>query len=425
MASFSFIHVADIHLDSPLRGLQRYEGAPVDEIRGATRRALRNLVELAIAEEADFVLIAGDLYDGDWKDYNTGLFFAAQMGKLQRAGVPVFIVAGNHDAQSRITRQLRMPENVRFLSAAAPETVMVEGCGVAIHGQGFNVPAVTENLAEGYPAPAPDAFNIGLLHTSADGREGHEPYAPCSAGDLLLKGYDYWALGHVHNREVLHEAPWIVFPGNVQGRHARETGPKGCTLVKVEDGAVASAEHRCLDVIRWAVCEVDAAEATSPEEVLDRAVEAFEGQLALRDDQFLAVRVLITGPCAAHRRLTSAPERWVNEIRAVATDMSRGEMWIEKVKLQTRDALDLDEMLDRDDAFGGLLRSLRDLQTDDEALAAMTDQFADLDRKLPSALRTGDDSVDLTAPETLRQALEPARQLILARILSQADGNGP
>ncbi len=109
-----FIHTADIHLDSPLRGLEYYEGAPVDSIRGATRQAFKNLVELAISEKVDFVLIAGDLYDGDWKDYNTGLFFASQMTNLREAGIRVFIVSGNHDAASQISRQLRMPENVKI-----------------------------------------------------------------------------------------------------------------------------------------------------------------------------------------------------------------------------------------------------------------------------------------------------------------------
>src|SRR5690349_16787907 len=101
---FKFLHAADVHLDSPLKGLARYEGAPADEIRGATRRAFDNLVELAIQEEAAFLLLAGDLYDGDWKDYNTGLFFVSRMRRLEEAGIPVFLISGNHDAASQITR---------------------------------------------------------------------------------------------------------------------------------------------------------------------------------------------------------------------------------------------------------------------------------------------------------------------------------
>ena len=222
-----FIHAADIHLDSPLRGLERYEGAPVDEIRQATRRALENLVSLAVESEVDFVLLVGDLYDGDWRDHNTGLFFAKQMSEFRKAGIKVFLIAGNHDAQNVMTKSLRLPDNVHQLNTSKPETVRLEELGVAIHGQGFRTKAVTKNLAMDYPAAIPHVFNIGLLHTSVTGREGHDNYAPCTPTNLVDLNYDYWALGHVHTRECLSEDPPIHFPGNVQGRHIREAGPKG------------------------------------------------------------------------------------------------------------------------------------------------------------------------------------------------------
>jgi DNA repair exonuclease SbcCD nuclease subunit len=184
---FKFIHAADIHLDSPLRGLERYEGAPVDEIRGATRRAFDNLIGLAIEEGVAFLLLAGDLYDGPWRDYNTGLYFAKRMGRLRDAGVRVFIVAGNHDAASQITRHLRLPENVKVLSTREPESILLEDIGVAVHGRGFPKPPVTEDLSAGYPKGELQLFNIGLLHTSLDGRPGHERYAPCTVDGLRSK----------------------------------------------------------------------------------------------------------------------------------------------------------------------------------------------------------------------------------------------
>ena len=239
-----FIHAADLHLDSPLTGLERYEGVPIDAVRGATRRALENLVGLALDNDVAFVLIAGDVYDGDWPDYNTGLFFAQQMGRLREAGVWVVIASGNHDAQSQISKTLRLPDNVIVLSAARPQSVEFEEHGVVIHGQSFTTRSVTEDLSLKYPEARAGLLNVGLLHTSLNGRPGHEPYAPCTLDGLLAKGYDYWALGHVHSREVAHEDPWVVFPGNTQGRHARETGAKGCSLVTVADGAVVSVEHR-------------------------------------------------------------------------------------------------------------------------------------------------------------------------------------
>ena len=413
-----FIHAADIHLDSPLLGLEQYEGAPVEEIRGATRRALENLVELAMAEEAAFVLVAGDLYDGDWKDYNTGLFFGRQMTRLRETGIRVFLIRGNHDAASQITKNLRMPDNVSWLSEHKPETVTLEDCGVAIHGQGFPSREVTDDLSAVYPEPISGLFNIGLLHTSVTGREGHEPYAPCSLPGLLSKGYQYWALGHVHKYELLHEDPWILFPGNIQGRHARETGPKGCTLVTVQDGRVLTAEHRDLDVLRWSVCEVDAAGADTADDVVDRVATALKQELGKGQGRSLAFRIHITGSCGAHRELSVDVDRWTNEIRAAAADLSNGEVWIEKVKVQTHSAVDLKEMMARDSALGGLLRAIHDLEADDQLLATISEEFSDLRRKLPAELRTGVETVDLERPETFREAIEDVKHMLLGRILS-------
>ncbi|HEO65285.1 MAG TPA: DNA repair exonuclease, partial [Spirochaetes bacterium] len=192
---FRFIHTADIHLDSPLTGLELYEGAPVEEIRQATRRAFENLVQFAMDEKIDFILIAGDLYDGNWRDFNTGLFFVTQMVKLKEAHIPVYIVSGNHDAASRITQKIPLPANVTIFSTKKPQTIVIEEFAVAIHGQGFIKPAVYDNLSKEYPDPIQGYFNIGLLHTCAEGAEGHEKYAPCSVEELKNKGYDYWALG--------------------------------------------------------------------------------------------------------------------------------------------------------------------------------------------------------------------------------------
>ena len=171
---FSFIHAADPHLDSPLQGLESHEGAPVALIRGATRRAMENLVQLAIDEQIDFLVIAGDVYDGDWKDYNTGLFFRGQMARLASKGIPVYLIAGNHDAASVISKKLGLPENVHVFSTRAAESKEVAEIPAVIHGRGFPNRAVPENLAKDYPPAVPGKFNLGLLHTSLTGKPGHD-----------------------------------------------------------------------------------------------------------------------------------------------------------------------------------------------------------------------------------------------------------
>ena len=415
---FKYIHAADIHLDSALHGLDRYEGAPVDEIRSATRRAFDNLVELAIDEGVAFVLLAGDLYDGDWKDYNTGLYFVERMGRLAEAGIKVFIVAGNHDAASRITRHLRLPENVTLFGTRKPERVVLADLNVAVCGQGFSTRAVTEDLSQGYPQGDPQLFNIGLLHTCLDGKAGHEPYAPCTVDGLRSKGYQYWALGHVHKREEVSQDPWIVFPGNIQGRHIRETGAKGCTLVTVEHGEVGEVEHRDLDVMRWSVCELDVTGSDTVDDIYELVREALQQELDLAEGRPVAVRLILRGACAAHSGLHLERERWIQEYRALATGIGGAGIWLEKVSFKTSPVALVDDMHRADDALGGLLGGLQNLVFDETALAALANELADLRRKLPPELLGGEDPYDPADPEQLKGALEDIRSLLVNRLLS-------
>src|SRR3954454_3333827 len=262
MASFRFIHCADLHIDSPLRGLEADADAPVARIRSATRDAFAALVDYAIDQRVDFIVAAGDLYDGEWQDWRTGQFLARQVARLSEAAIPFIAIRGNHDAQSVISRELRLPDPARELGHRKPETVKLDHLQVAIHGQSFATAAVREDLRKAYPLPLAGWFNIGLLHTNVDGSPGHENYAPCALSDLRAHGYDYWALGHVHTRAELSADPWIVYPGNLQGRSVREVGPRGACLVTVTDGLLAGApQFLPFDTVRWATLDVDVCNA--------------------------------------------------------------------------------------------------------------------------------------------------------------------
>jgi DNA repair exonuclease SbcCD nuclease subunit len=417
------VHAADLHIDSPLRGLERYEGAPVGAMRGATRRAVENLVAVCIEERASLLVLAGDLYDGDWKDYATGLFFAQQMARLAAADIPVAWIRGNHDAASRISRHLGLPANVRELDTRAPETVVYEALGVAVHGQGFAQRAVTTDLAARYPDPIRGVFNVGLLHTSADGKPGHEPYAPCSPDALADKGYDYWALGHVHAREVLSRDPWICFSGNLQGRHARETGPKGALFVTVREGAVTDVALRAVDAARWARAEVDASAAASAHDVVDLAREALEGAAAEAEGRPVAARLLVRGASRAHDALADDPDRWETELRALANET--GEVWLERVVMETVPAMDPAELELRDDAVGQVARTLAALKNDEAALGALRERIDELVRKLPSELRTretGELELRMDDRASLRHAVAEVERVLLPRLLAAARG---
>ena len=408
---FRFIHAADIHLDSPLRGLESYPDAPVEQIRGAARRAFDNLVSLAIEEEAAFVLLAGDLFDGDWKDYNTGLYFTHRMGRLREAGIRVFLVSGNHDAASPLTRALSLPDNVTLFSHKKPETRTLDELGVAIHGQSFAGRGVTEDLSRGYPQALPGLCNIGLLHTSLTGRAGHEPYAPCTMEGLISKGYEYWALGHVHQREIAQTHPWVVFSGNIQGRHIREAGAKGCQLVTVEDGQVTAVDFRELDVLRFALCRVELDGCERLEGVTDRVREAMERERRGTEGRPLAARVILEGKSPLHEQLHRSEEKLREEFRAVAADL--GDVWLEKFRIATRPLAD--GPLEGDTPLTGLMRAVAELHLDSASLTELVPEFEALRSKLPAELLGEGDpfNPDEAGLDAVR---DEVRDLLMARL---------
>ena len=386
--TFGFLHTADIHLDSPLRGLAGHEGAAVERIRAATREAFDNLVGKTIEEDVAFVIIAGDLYDGDWRDYQTGLFFARQMGRLAARGIPVFLLYGNHDAESQITRRLVLPENVKVFSTQGPETFGLEEIGVALHGQSFRQRDVSDNLVPGYPEPMLGLFNIGVLHTGLGGRGGHANYAPCILDDLVSKGYDYWALGHVHHAAVLHEHPHVIFPGNLQGRHIGETGPKGAVLVTVEDGELTELLPVTADVVRWAQLFVSAEGCVQTIEVVDRVRAAVEDAAARDSDgRLLACRIELTGQTEVHDRLLVSTELLLAEARAVALGLGEEAAWIERVVIATQPMLDPATLRAREDTVGELQRMLEDAYEDTALMERFKADIGEFMLRLPHELR--------------------------------------
>ena len=383
-----FLHAADLHIDSPLRGLNRFEGAPVTRLRGATRQALIRLVDLAIDEKVDFVLIAGDLYDRDWQDFHTGLFVREQMVRLGRAGVRVFIVQGNHDAQGVISRQLPWPDNVKVFSSRSAETVQLDDLRVAIHGHSFPDREVPEDLVPGYPMAVPGYLNIGLLHTSLTGAEGHDTYAPTSLDTLRSKGYDYWALGHVHARQVVCDEPRVVYPGNLQGRHARETGPKGCELVSVVGGKLDAA-FVPLDVVRWHQIDVMLNPSHSLDALPQVVGEALRAAVASAGGERLhAVRVLVTGESPLHLHEARQPGTLAAAVQAAAQDLSEADVWVEKVQLALRSPVDRAQLAQRTDALGELVRWVDDLATEPQGLTSFAQPvLSEVLDKLPAELR--------------------------------------
>jgi DNA repair exonuclease SbcCD nuclease subunit len=382
-----FIHAADIHLDSPLTGLASYLNAPVDTLRTATRDAFANLVTEAVDAAVDFMVIAGDLYDGNWRDFNTGHFFVAQMGRLQRAGIPVYLLYGNHDAESEMTRRLHLPPNVHLFDTRKPSTHRIDALQVALHGRSFKDAATLDNLAVGYPQAVPGWLNIGLLHTALQGDAAHARYAPCSLAELAALGYDYWALGHVHAHAVLQQSPWVVFPGNLQGRHARETGPRGAVLVSASGSRITAVERLIVDVLRWERLVVDVSTAADLPAVLQLCGKHLQALLDGCDHHKpVALRVQITGRSAAHGALFGQRAQLREDLLAQAAAMGGERLWIEKVQVLTTPAADVAQVQGRADAIADLQALLAQAPADAAFMQSLAEDLQLLAHKAPLEL---------------------------------------
>ena len=356
---FTFLHCADLHLGSPLLGLSLKDEAIARRFAQASRAAFSDLVAAAIAERVAFVLIAGDVYDGEWKDTAIGLFFARELSRLHREEIPVFIIHGNHDAKNVVTSAIPLPDNVTTFPVKRAKTQKLEALRVAIHGRSFLEREETENWAPNYPEAVPGYFNIGMLHTSCDGKPGHASYAPCTTQDLVAKGYDYWALGHVHQFEVLHETPHIVYPGNLQGRSIRECGPKGAVFVDVQDGRVRELRRVITDQARWAEVVLDASGHDDREALLRAVAQAFRPVAGEAEGRLVAARLRLIGATALHRSLLADPGGFALDALAAAQQNAE-DIWIEKLRLDTHDlaqtggedlaGVDLDALLAGGDA---------------------------------------------------------------------------
>ena len=384
-----FIHAADIHLDSPLTGLSAYADAPVEMLRTATRDAFTNLVTEAIEQPVDFMVIAGDLYDGTWKDHNTGIYFCKEMGRLKKAGIPVYVLFGNHDAESEMTKKLQLPDNVFTFDTRKPSTFRLAELKVALHGRSFKDKETVENLAAGYPAPIPGLFNIGVLHTALDGNTVHANYAPCSLDELHAKGYQYWALGHVHEYRIWQGASTVVFPGNLQGRHIRETGPRGAVLVTVDNLEVAEVDRLLVDVLRWYSLEVNVAGCHSLSEVVVAIGNGLESFMENTPATIpTALRITVTGKTPAHGDLFGLETQLRAEVLALVAGLGAERIWLERVKVDTSATDDGEMIRTRGDALSDLQDLLEASETDTDFLKSLQQELLNLVNKAPLELQT-------------------------------------
>ncbi len=342
MSRIRFLHAADVHLDSPLCSLRSLDEATASQLHRASRRSLEIIVQTAIQHKVSAVVFAGDLFDGPVKDAGAGLWVESQLKRLVRENIAVVLIRGNHDAVSNAQRVIHWSDGIHELASDAPQTVLLDNARLAIHGQSFGARAESTDLAAAYPPAAMGYFNIGLLHTSLVGSSQHDNYAPTSIGLLESKGYEYWALGHIHQRseQSLSDKCWIGYSGNTQGRHVRECGAKGCYVVHLSDNRIEKMDFVPTDSLRWHLLPVDllaARRLSDIEDLVDDAVRPVIG--AMRSDGIaLAVRLQLVGHTSLHAELTHPPtlDKLADAMALRVHEL--GDVWLESVKVRTHPA---------------------------------------------------------------------------------------
>jgi DNA repair exonuclease SbcCD nuclease subunit len=284
-----------------------------------------------------------------------------------------------------MSRALPFPDGVKFFSSRKAESHAIDELRVALHGRSFASRLVGPEFVASYPARRDGWFNIGLLHTALDGTRGHESYAPCSVEDLKRFGYDYWALGHVHEAEEVSRDPWIVYPGNIQGRHVREAGAKGAMRVTVEDGRVVEAQRIALDAARWANVGVDVSACADESAALAAAEARIGEEQAGAEGRALAARVTFEGDTPLHARLVARRETLEEELRAIGFRYAE-DLWVESLKLATTAPSRETALLGEADALD-VEALLAAAAADPEFAQALAELIGEIDDRLPRELR--------------------------------------
>lgn len=386
MSDFTFLHAADLHLDTPFEGLSRTAPAIAEALRDASLDAFDRLIDAALERRVAFVLLAGDVYDGPERGLRAQLRFLRGLEKLSAAGIPVFVVHGNHDPVEEGWSAIRSwPPGVHVFGSGEVERRSVERDGrvlATIHGRSFRRRAERSNLARAFSRTGEPGLHVGLLHANVGGQPGHDDYAPCTLEDLRRARLDYWALGHVHARQILLRGEtWAVYPGNLQGRSFKpsELGPKGASRVHVRSGRVERVEHLPLSPIRFEAIRVDVTGCEDLGEIERRLLARAEALGEPGVEGYL-LSVELCGNFPLRDELADS----VDELARALDDTTSGRSpWVHWARLSIATTLPVDRaaLLERKDLLGALLRRLEALRADEEAWKAL---LAEVDRPLRS-----------------------------------------
>ena len=420
--SFRFVHAADFHLDSPFTGIRETEPNVADILRRATFDAYERVITICIDCGVDALLVAGDIFDGADRSLAAQIRFVRGLERLNDAGIRAFICHGNHDPLDGWGARLKMPSNVHQFGESA-EAVPVDPrvpSGPVVCGISYPTREMRSSLLPGFPAPEPGRFTIGLLHANVGVSAGHEAYAPCSLEDLVATGYDYWALGHVHTRAIVRDqAPLVVYPGNTQGRHPNERGPRGVYVVDVDEHGAMSPEFVAVDAVRWEQLDVQI-DGIEDDGALFSRLEALVDDLATQaDDRHLVYRVRLEGRGPVHESLARPGniEGLVDQLNQVWGNR-QPVAFCGGILDETRSRLDRAALAESKDFIGDFL-ALTDAASRDEALVAeLRQELAPLYDNTRARRYLGN---SLPATDEIRDLVAAAEDVALGLLVDDAE----
>ena len=416
--------MADLHLDTPFRGLHQIAPDIAVALREASLDAFDAIVDLCLERGAAFLLVAGDVYDGAERGLRAQLRFRDGLARLNAAGIASFVVHGNHDPVATGWSAVgSWPELATIFSSDDVEVHEIVRDGVrlaTVQGISYATAATTENLALRFHRPDGEGLHVGLLHCNVQGvADGYDNYSPCTLDDLRATGLDYLALGHIHQRRVLAGAPgvgpWIVYAGNTQARSPRRTEqePKGATVVYVEGESVERLEFVACDSVRYLEVELAADTFEDLGSLGDALESTAADSLSLADGRSVILRVRLTGRSPIHRDLSRA-ESLKDLLLALRDNAPAAPFcWWDSIDDATTPPLDLDDLRRRGDFAADLLDVADEIINDEEASSAM---FANLIESAPSSIQEHARSI-LSDQERLSRLLERARLLAIDKVV--------
>lgn len=425
-APFTFIHAADLHLDSPFKGLTKVPDAVRVRLRESTFTALERLIDIVKQEKVDFVVLAGDLFDAADRSLRAQLRLQRALAEITELGIQVFIVHGNHDPLSGRQAKLDLPQGVHVFGSNEIECKPAYSQGGAlvanVYGISYATSAVTDNLALRFRIQEGASFHLALLHANVDGNPSYDNYAPCKLDELVSAGFQYWALGHVHDRRTLHQYPHVVYPGNLQGRSIRETGAKGAYVVSVSEAGAITMQFRELADVMWQEIVVSIEGLQGEQELKNRLLAALEKQRMDAQGLPCIVRMRLEGRGMLHDRLLdpSVIEEWLEELRNWQTAPEETDAWIwpESLVIRTRGQLELDSALEEDGFIGELIRQGRAAAQSPEVSRAWVENAMDSLRKQPRIREW----LDARSYEERAQWLERAMEMSVSLLRDEDAG---